>query len=604
MSGTGEVTRDKAIATAMLRASIRSRGQQAGMAFAAMILNTAFCVVLLGRGVDGTALAALLIAITALLLVRYIVATRASRALPAASHLELQGFDKQFRILSFASQTVTGALIWIVWGTHDEISAYVVTLLICLYAIGTMINLSADYRSFRSTIPLLMVQPTLFWLLAGVDGIAIAVILMGLTVLMISSVRNSQHTFEDSVRIRFEKDDLLLQVEREKETALSALQQAEAANRSKSFFMAAASHDLRQPLYAATILCDTLGLHKLPPEATQLLTQQGKALKAASGLFDTLLDLTKFESGAVVPTFAPVNVRELLKEIEAEFSALCRAKDLTLTVVPTDYLAWSDYDLLDRMMRNLVSNAVRYTASGGIRVECTRVDDGLVLAVEDTGIGIAPEDQARIFNEFVQIDNPQRSRDRGAGLGLAIVRHISRLLGCEVTVQSSRGRGTRMAVRVPMVAGALGIVRQDAASDAELCDLRGRLVWIVDDDASVRDALCAYFTARQCRCDTARSREELLAIEKAAGRLPDYVLIDDMLSERESGLDVARWLATRTDSRRILLMTGNANPDRMRTLRESSFTVLQKPIPASALNEWLSERSGWPQREAKPAASG
>src|SRR5262245_7056614 len=112
VSGAEEVTRDKAIATAMLRASIRSRCQQAGMAFAAMILSTAFCVVLLGRGVDGRWLAALLIAITALLLVRYSVATRATRALPTATHLELEGFDRQFRLLSFASQTVTGALIW------------------------------------------------------------------------------------------------------------------------------------------------------------------------------------------------------------------------------------------------------------------------------------------------------------------------------------------------------------------------------------------------------------------------------------------------------------------------------------------------------------
>ena len=559
------------------------------MAFAAMILNTAFCVVLLGRGVDGTWLAALLIASTGLLLVRYIVATRATRALASATHLELEGFDRQFRLLSFSSQTVTGALIWIVWGTHDEISAYVVTLLICLYATGTMINLSHDYRSFRMTIPLLMVQPTLFWLLAGVDGIAIAVILIGLTVLMISSVRNSQRTFEDSVRIRFEKDDLLLQVEREKETALSALQQAETANRSKSFFMAAASHDLRQPLYAATILCDTLGLHNLPAEPARLLVQQGKALKAASGLFDTLLDLTKFESGAVVPTFSPVNVRELLKEVDAEFSALCRAKNIGLTIVSTDHLAWSDYDLLDRMIRNLVSNAVRYTQSGEVRVECTRADDHLIIAVEDTGIGIAAEDQARIFNEFVQIENPQRSRDRGVGLGLAIVRHISRLLGCEVTVRSSRGQGTRMSVRIPLAAGSVG-PQPDAAPVAELCDLRGRLVWIVDDDGSVREALRAYFLTRQCSCETARSRDDLPALERSCGRMPDYVLVDDMLAERDSGLDVARLLATRMDRVHILLMTGNANPDRVRELHESGFAVLQKPIPAAALNEWLSAR--------------
>ena len=200
------------------------------------------------------------------------------------------------------------------------------TLLICLYAVGTMVNLSHDIRSFVMTIPLLMVQPALFWLLRPDDGAAIAVILLGLRLLMISSVRNSRRTFEESIRIRFEKDDLLLQVEREKETALHALLQAENANRSKSFFMAAASHDLRQPLYAATILCDTLGLHNLPPESSKLLTQQGKALRAASGLFDNLLDLTKFESGASCRRSRPSTSASCLKEVENEFSALCRAK--------------------------------------------------------------------------------------------------------------------------------------------------------------------------------------------------------------------------------------------------------------------------------------
>ena len=248
------------------------------------------------------------------------------------------------------------------------------TLLICFYATGTMINLSHDYRSMRLTIPVLMVQPTVYWLLTGLTGLAIAVILVGLTALMISSVRNSQRTFEESIRIRFEKDDLLVQLEREKETAVNALRQAEIANRSKSFFMAAASHDLRQPLYAGTLLCETLALHNLPPEAAELLKQQRKALAAAGGLFDNLLDLTKFESGSVAPTLSSVNLEDVVKEVESEYQALCRARGLTLDIGATAYCVRSDYDLLTRMVRNLVSNAAKYTASGGVRIYCGQED--------------------------------------------------------------------------------------------------------------------------------------------------------------------------------------------------------------------------------------
>lgn len=589
VSGTVEQSkdpaRDSAIATTVLRASVRSRCQQAGMAFAAMILNTGFCALLLGRGINEGQLALILLASTALLLVRFIIATRALRTLPTADSAQLERSDRQFRMLSLASQAVTGALIWIVWGAYDELAAYMMTLLICLYATGTMVNLAHDYRSFRLSIPLLMAQPTIFWLLGGADGIAIAVILIGLTLLMISSVRNSQRIFEDSVRIRFEKDDLLRQLEQEKETAVRALQQAEAANRSKSFFMAAASHDLRQPMYAATLLADTMALLSLPEDAKQLLDQQTRALKAAGGLFDNLLDLARFESGTIEPSFGSVSVRELLREIDAEFSVPCRAKALELVIEPIDFVARSDYDLLDRMLRNLVSNAVRYTHRGEVRITCAAIDNDLLLTIADTGIGIAPQDQERVFKEFVQLHNPARSRDKGVGLGLAIVRHIALLLGHSIAVDSCPGQGTRMTIRLPRAESAA--LEPERSAVVPATDLTGRSVWIVEDDTAVREALRAYFSKCGCQCATASSRGEIEELQRTDRSLPDYVVIDDMLGAQESGLEVARWLADQMSPRRILLMTGNSDPHRWQELEAGGFEVLLKPVHGAALNEWV-----------------
>lgn len=448
MTEAETVQAERVLETEVLRGSIRSRCSQAGTAFVAMILNTIFCILLLGRGVDGSLLALWLVASTGLLLLRYRVAVRARHALEA-DEAALRSFDRQFRLISVASQTVTGAGVWIAWSSHDEVPAYLMTLLICLYGTGTMVNLAHDYRSFRASIPLLMGQPALFWLLQGADGLVISVILGGLCALMISSVRNSQRVFDESIEIRFAKDALLLEVKHEKETALAAQRLAEAANRSKTFFMAAASHDLRQPLYAASFLCDTLALHPLPEEAARLIEQQGKALKVASAQFDNLLSLSRFESGTVRPTVRDVNLAEMLRQIEAEFAPVCTAKGLQLTVEPGEVLGASDYDLLDRLMRNLVGNAVRYTPRGSVRISAQLEDDAVLLIVSDTGPGIALQDQARIFEEYVQLEDPQRSRDKGVGLGLAIVRQIGLLLGHEITVESSPGQGTHMSVRIP-----------------------------------------------------------------------------------------------------------------------------------------------------------
>ena len=227
-----------ALADALLRGSIQSRCRQAPIALIAMILNAALCILLLGRGLSSLAAAAWVLPSTALLLVRYRISMQAAGAIATLPRDMLRNMDRQFRTISVASQTVTGAGIWLAFGTHDIIAAYLITLLICLYGVGTMINLAHDVRSVRLSLPLLMGQPVVYWLIFGTEGVAIAVILAGLTYMMISSAGNSQSRFDESITIRFEKDDLVNQLEQEKRNALAALREAEAANRSKSFFMA------------------------------------------------------------------------------------------------------------------------------------------------------------------------------------------------------------------------------------------------------------------------------------------------------------------------------------------------------------------------------
>jgi CheY-like chemotaxis protein/two-component sensor histidine kinase len=406
--------------------------------------------------------------------------------------------------------------------------------------------------------------------------------------MLISSAGNSQASFDESIRIRFEKDDLLKELEQEQRTVTTALQAAEAANRSKSFFMAAASHDLRQPLYAATILHDALALHDLEPAAAKLVEQQGKALRVAGDLFDNLLDLSRFESGVIKPVLTEVHLTPVLRELETEFLPQCEAKGLWLRVQANDVTVISDYNLLTRTLRNLLSNAIRYTAAGGIVLTSVERGAHAVVSVKDTGIGIAPDDRDRdrVFKEFVQLDNPQRSRDRGVGLGLAIVRHIAVLLGHEVQLESTPGAGTEMSIRMPRSETALAPAHPGNGELATEVELAGMKVWIVEDDDLVREALSAYFMKLGCLHRVAGSRADLEALELQEG-WPDFVILDDMLGGEETGLDLARWLASRMSPERLLLTTGNADSVRWRELNESGFSVARKPLSASMLQEWL-----------------
>jgi signal transduction histidine kinase/CheY-like chemotaxis protein len=537
-----------------------------------MIVISGFSAVLLGRGLHAFPLAIWLIVSTGLLAIRFWVASWAQH-LDATSSFQLDKADRLFRAISIASQVVIGAGIWIALMSSDVIASYLMTLAICLYAVGCMINLAHDYRSALYSIPLLMGQPFAFWLHFGREGVPVAIILAVLTLLMITAVRNTQTSFNDSIKIRFEKDQLLKEIE--------------SISRSKAFFMAAASHDLRQPLYAASILNDALALHEHAPESARLLAQQGRALATASNLFDNLLDLSRFESGVISPVLSAISLSELAADIQGEFAPQCAAKGLRLEVTTSSYTVTSDYDLLTRLVRNLLSNAVRYTHAGTVRLNAKYEDNSIVLSVEDSGVGIAPADQERVFLEFVHLDNPQRAREKGVGLGLAIVRHIAMLLGHELSLSSSPGQGTVVSLRLPMAASAPMGTSDSSAADPPVVDVHGQSVLIVESDVLVSEALHAYFIARGCKCQSAQSRIDIVELEKS-NFLPDIVVLDDMLGAGESGLALAHWLTTRIDSRRILLTTGNAEQTRWRELTASGFAVLRKPVSAAEMNRWLS----------------
>ena len=377
-----------------------------------------------------------------------------------------------------------------------------------------------------------------------------------------------------------------------------ALKVANDAMRAKAMFLAAASHDLRQPLYAISILADALAFEDLPASTASALEKLRQAIGVLRSLFDNLLDLSRFDAGEVKPVMRAVSLRDVLMPLAAEYETLCETKHLAWTCDIPQIRVRTDPELLRRLVGNVLSNAVRYTDAGGVRLVAREERGRAVVEIIDTGIGIAPADQQRVFEEFVQIGNPSRSREKGVGLGLSIVRKVDELLGTNLTLDSAAGKGTRISLELAIAEDS----EEPAARPVpkrEKADLAGLRVWVVEDDLLVRRALAAQFTAWGVAYDFAANAADIEALLRKDGGWPDAAILDDMLDSGERGLDIARSLAAHMPMERVAFVTGNADPERLRQLHDSGFEVMRKPIAGTDLGAWL-ERAVRPSRVAAP----
>lgn len=366
---------------------------------------------------------------------------------------------------------------------------------------------------------------------------------------------------------------------------LAAKREAEAANRSKSSFLAAASHDLRQPLQAARLYLEVLrGELATPP---QTVAKLGYCLDSLSGLLDKLLDISKLDSGAIEVSPVDFEVAPLLERLVDKFRPLAAEKGLAFEAHCGDGMAHGDPFLCEQILQNLVANAIRYTEHGGVTIDCCCREDGVRIAVSDTGIGIEPHHQERIFEEFFQIGNEARDRRQGVGLGLAIVRRLSRLLGTPVEVESTPGEGSVFTLVLapagdqPQVAAENGVGRR--VND-------GRLL-VVDDDLSVLDALEAALEADGFEVQTASSYEAAVG---AVDRAPDAMIVDYRLGDGKTGIDVVTTLRQRFGSDiPALLLTGDTSLAMLESEgRKLGFSVLHKPVTADDLRRFLSRELG------------
>jgi signal transduction histidine kinase/CheY-like chemotaxis protein len=383
-----------------------------------------------------------------------------------------------------------------------------------------------------------------------------------------------------TLRLKYANDALLQDLQRQKQIA-------EDANVAKSKFLAAASHDLRQPLHALNLLIEALKTSRADRDRAAIYPRVEQSLEALGKLFNALLDISKLDAAAVTPEPEDFRLGGLLGRCVREHEAEARRKGLRLRCRGCDARVHSDPLSLERVVRNLLSNAIRYTERGGVLIACRQRRDGVLLQVWDTGIGIPEERNAEVFEEFRQIDNPHRDRSRGLGLGLAIVRRLCALLGLPLTLRSRLGRGTVVSVLLPRATR-----RQETAasppSPSPVWDMRSRIVLVIDDERDVVQATAVLLERWGCKVLTAQSGEQAQALLRGAGLVPDIILSDLRLRDEETGIEaIAAVRAALRQPVPAVLLTGDTAPERIRLARESGYRLLHKPLQPGRLRAAL-----------------
>jgi signal transduction histidine kinase/CheY-like chemotaxis protein len=363
-----------------------------------------------------------------------------------------------------------------------------------------------------------------------------------------------------------------------------ARREAEAANVAKTKFLAAASHDLRQPMQALSMYASVLEQRVSDPDAARVVQGVQLSCRTLEQLFDGLLDISKIESGVIRPSVVDFPLMPVIEQVIAAERPIAAHKGLQLRVVRCSASVYSDPALLERMLKNLVTNAIRYTERGKIVVGCRRVGGGrLRLEVIDSGIGIDTNEQAHIFDEYYQVAGINA---QGLGLGLPIVKSLSELLGHNLSVRSAVGRGSTFSIELPLAPNA---VAPAAASLPAPISLAGANIVVVDDDAEIRKSLRLLLESWGCGAICGGTLGEVQERLRAQRLKPDALIVDYRLAEAITGMQVIEALRQEFGTTLpALIITGTPNLALLRE-RAGSIPFAMKPVPPGKLRAFLSQ---------------
>ena len=364
---------------------------------------------------------------------------------------------------------------------------------------------------------------------------------------------------------------------------IAAQEAAERANKANSAFLAAASHDLRQPVQALSLLNGALRRTVKDDRALEMIESQDRSLTAMTNLLNSLLDISRLDAGAVTPEFEEFPMQRLIDRLSPEFARQAKHKGLEFSSEPCGANVRSDPNLLGEIVQNLASNAIRYTEKGGVTMNCSQQDGCCLLSVEDTGVGIEEDQLEEIFREFHQVKTPGNNKE-GFGLGLAIVRRLADLLDHDVEVSSRVGKGSRFTISIPLV----GSVSVEDGDSNETPQLHGEsasgLVILIEDDVHVADAWGHLLEAEGYRVATAASATESRALINHIDEVPALIVSDFNLLDGSTGVEAVTEIRDYYDSNiPAFIVTGDTSKVVKDAHPVENSTLMNKPVNTARL---------------------
>ena len=493
--------------------------------------------------------------------------------------------DKELQILTLA---VGG--IGLVWGAgwillvpelnteNRYIFLYIITGTMFSAMFGYGVHKPAFYAVAMPT--LAPVPLALFWPDSGFP-LPFSIGILGLMVTVIGISRRFESTFVETLRLRFENETIVKQLARERDLSV-------AANIAKSEFIATASHDLRQPLYAINLNLKALDRKIVDEQPKETLKNVEKSVTQLNAMFNSLLDLSRADAGVIVPHIQVIDLSQTLSDVCATIAVQCAARGLNFMVDLGDTAIRSDPLLLAQIVQNLLANAVQNTAKGSVALSAQRHGDAVEIAIVDTGRGIPESEREKIFDEFYRVpDRQAEAQDRpGLGLGLSIVRRLGKVLGIKLTLESEEGQGSIFRFSVP-AAEAIESVAEPTGM-APQHRLSGRTILVIDDDPHVRAAFAAAFESDGVY--VIQSDGQDLARGICPAQRPDAIIADYKLGPDWTGdRAIMNLRAHYGHTIPAIIMTADTAPDRLTAFAAIGVPVLFKPVGYAALHDALTQ---------------
>jgi two-component system, sensor histidine kinase len=463
-------------------------------------------------------------------------------------------------------------------------------------------------------IPMLSIQPALYLAFAGLSFLPLVariasvgdtyhyqlagelVLIISLTTVLANTYRQA---LQRAIDLKVQSDELAAQLRVETLAAEDARRAAEVANRAKTQFFTAASHDLRQPLHAMGLFAEALRQKSHDSEVAQLVNSINESVDALEGLFSELLDITRIDSGGVDVNPDHFEIGGIFRKLRLHFEPTAFEKGLALRLRGAQHMVYADPLLVERILRNLVSNAIRYTNDGSVLVSCRRRGESLLLQVWDTGLGIREDQQTLVFEEFYQVPNTERvapHQRRGLGLGLAIVKRLADLMAAPLSLKSQPGHGTVFSLELPLGKAVRSRPPLPPGKGPMDITLNGRLIVVVEDEPAVLAGLevlikgwgatlAAFDSVASCTawaqsCDPARVK-------------PDLLIVDFRLEDGRTGIDAIVALRSRFGQKvPAIVVTGSTMTGHESDAQEHDFHLLIKPVLPNKLRAMIAFKLG------------